>query len=55
MQRLLEEREKAKNMQKKEDADRYAPNGVLRALIIAPARELALQVVYFSSLPSFVS
>ncbi|KAL4351657.1 hypothetical protein GQ457_06G022050 [Hibiscus cannabinus] len=41
-QRLLEEREKAANML--EEAVKYAPKGVLRALIITPTRELALQV-----------
>ncbi|KAE8721759.1 DEAD-box ATP-dependent RNA helicase 13 [Hibiscus syriacus] len=45
-QRLLEEREKAANMleEKGEEAAKYAPKGVLRALIITPTRELALQV-----------
>ncbi|GMI95885.1 hypothetical protein like AT3G16840 [Hibiscus trionum] len=45
-QRLLEEREKAANMleDKGEEAEKYAPKGVLRALIITPTRELALQV-----------
>ncbi|GLT76595.1 hypothetical protein SLA2020_482480 [Shorea laevis] len=46
LQRLLEEREKAANLleEKGEEAEKYAPRGVLRALIIAPTRELALQV-----------
>ncbi|KAF7827946.1 DEAD-box ATP-dependent RNA helicase 13 [Senna tora] len=46
LQRILEEREKATNMleQKGKEPDKYAPTGVLRALIIAPTRELALQV-----------
>ncbi|PPD95126.1 hypothetical protein GOBAR_DD07815 [Gossypium barbadense] len=45
-QRLLEEREKAANMleEKGEEAGKYAPKGVLRALIITPTRELTLQV-----------
>ncbi|XP_028803488.1 DEAD-box ATP-dependent RNA helicase 13 isoform X1 [Neltuma alba] len=46
LQRLLEEREKAARMveQRGEEPDQYAPTGLLRALIIAPTRELALQV-----------
>ncbi|XP_057959331.1 DEAD-box ATP-dependent RNA helicase 13 [Malania oleifera] len=46
LQRLLEEREKAeKKLAENEDAmEKYAPGGVLRALIITPTRELALQV-----------
>ncbi|XP_054776017.1 DEAD-box ATP-dependent RNA helicase 13 [Prosopis cineraria] len=46
LQRLLEEREKAAKMveQRGEEPDKYAPTGLLRALIIAPTRELALQV-----------
>lgn len=46
MQRLLEEREKAAKMleDKGEEAEKYAPKGHLRALIITPTRELALQV-----------
>ncbi|KAK6254651.1 hypothetical protein SCA6_015956 [Theobroma cacao] len=46
LQRLLEEREKAANMiqEKGEEAEKFAPKGVLRALIITPTRELALQV-----------
>ncbi|KAI4303943.1 hypothetical protein MLD38_039520 [Melastoma candidum] len=45
-QRLLEEREKVERMldNKGEEAEKYAPTGVLRALIITPTRELALQV-----------
>ncbi|XVE81965.1 hypothetical protein DITRI_Ditri15bG0108800 [Diplodiscus trichospermus] len=45
-QRLLEEWEKAANTldEKGEEAEKYAPKGVLRALIITPTRELALQV-----------
>ncbi|TYJ20248.1 hypothetical protein E1A91_A09G250400v1 [Gossypium mustelinum] len=45
-QRLLEEREKAANMleEKGEEAGKYAPKGVLRALIITPTRELTLQI-----------
>lgn len=47
MQRLLEEREKAAKMleDKGEEAEKYAPKGHLRALIITPTRELALQVL----------
>nr|KYP77042.1 DEAD-box ATP-dependent RNA helicase 13 [Cajanus cajan] len=46
LQRLLEEREKAANMveESDEEPEKYAPTGFLRALIIAPTRELALQV-----------
>ncbi|KAL2335923.1 hypothetical protein Fmac_010369 [Flemingia macrophylla] len=46
LQRLLEEREKAAKMVKEsdEEPEKYAPKGLLRALIIAPTRELALQV-----------
>ncbi|KAG4393086.1 hypothetical protein GLYMA_03G014732v4 [Glycine max] len=46
LQRLLEEREKAANMDEErgEEPEKYAPTGFLRALIIAPTRELALQV-----------
>ncbi|KAK4263620.1 hypothetical protein QN277_029009 [Acacia crassicarpa] len=46
LQRLLEEREKAAKMveQRGEEPDKYATSGILRALIIAPTRELALQV-----------
>ncbi|PNY04303.1 DEAD-box ATP-dependent RNA helicase 13-like protein [Trifolium pratense] len=45
-QRLLEERDKAANMdsEKGEEAEKVAPTGLLRSLIIAPTRELALQV-----------
>ncbi|QCE02784.1 ATP-dependent RNA helicase DDX24/MA [Vigna unguiculata] len=42
LQRILEEREKDANMV--EEPGKYSPKGVLRALIIAPTRELALQV-----------
>ena len=47
LQRLLDEREKAANMLS-EDAEviqRIAPRGLLRALIITPTRELAIQVI----------
>ncbi|CAK8542108.1 unnamed protein product [Lathyrus sativus] len=46
LQRLLEEREKASNVigEKGEEAEKYASTGLLRSLIIAPTRELALQV-----------
>ncbi|KAL5058358.1 hypothetical protein RYX36_029962 [Vicia faba] len=46
LQRLLEEREKASNGvgEKGEEAEKYASTGLLRSLIIAPTRELALQV-----------
>ncbi|GAV84775.1 DEAD domain-containing protein/Helicase_C domain-containing protein [Cephalotus follicularis] len=46
LQRLLEEREKVTMMleEKGEEAEKFAPKGVLRALIITPTRELALQV-----------
>ncbi|KAH1240989.1 DEAD-box ATP-dependent RNA helicase 13 [Glycine max] len=46
LQRLLEEREKAGNMvgERGEEPEKYASTGLLRALIIAPTRELALQV-----------
>ncbi|KAF5950631.1 hypothetical protein HYC85_012624 [Camellia sinensis] len=45
-QRLLEEREKADNVfaEKGEAAEKIAPSRLLRALIITPTRELALQV-----------
>ncbi|KAF5930726.1 hypothetical protein HYC85_031599, partial [Camellia sinensis] len=45
-QRLLEEREKADNMfaEKGEAAEKIAPSRLLRALVITPTRELALQV-----------
>ncbi|XP_027908143.1 DEAD-box ATP-dependent RNA helicase 13 isoform X2 [Vigna unguiculata] len=42
LQRILEEREKDANMV--EEPGKYSPKGVLRALIIAPTRELAVQV-----------
>lgn len=46
LQRLLEEREKEERLilEKGEASDRIAPQGVLRALIVTPTRELALQV-----------
>ncbi|CAI0383182.1 unnamed protein product [Linum tenue] len=46
LQRLLEERDKADKLldDKGDDANKYAPTGVLRALIITPTRELAVQV-----------
>lgn len=59
MQRLLEEREKGEKMleQKGEEVGKYAPKGLLRALIITPTRELALQVLIVASsivfLPSY--
>lgn len=47
MQRLLEEREKADKMleEKGEEAEKYAPKGLLRGISINPTRELALQVL----------
>ncbi|XP_050218479.1 DEAD-box ATP-dependent RNA helicase 13 [Mercurialis annua] len=46
LQRLLEEREKAANYvdEMENEAQKFAPTGLLRALIITPTRELALQV-----------
>lgn len=46
LQRLLEEQEKADRMleERGEEAEKIAPKGFLRALIITPTRELALQV-----------
>ncbi|KAL6971184.1 RNA helicase [Sarracenia purpurea var. burkii] len=46
LQRLLEEREKANKLVAEKDAtvEKTAPRGLLRALIITPTRELALQV-----------
>ncbi|CAN0904965.1 DEAD-box ATP-dependent RNA helicase 13 [Linum grandiflorum] len=46
LQRLLEERDKAEKLLdgKGEEVEMYAPTGVLRALIITPTRELAIQV-----------
>ncbi|KAM7255756.1 hypothetical protein ACFE04_011497 [Oxalis oulophora] len=46
LQRLLDEQEKfAKNFDKSgEEAEKYSARGVLRALIITPTRELAIQV-----------
>ncbi|EPS61372.1 hypothetical protein M569_13422, partial [Genlisea aurea] len=45
-QRVLEERDKAQRLltEKGTASDRIAPEGVLRALIVTPTRELALQV-----------
>ncbi|KAL5542452.1 hypothetical protein UlMin_010162 [Ulmus minor] len=45
-QRLLEEQEKAVNLldERSEEAEKFAPKGLLRALIITPTRELAHQV-----------
>lgn len=47
LQRLLEEQDKASNMgdDMGEEAGRFEPKGFLRALIITPTRELAIQVV----------
>lgn len=48
LQRLLEEREKAESISGvngEEAAEKYATTGLLRSLIIAPTRELALQVI----------
>ncbi|KAG6757283.1 hypothetical protein POTOM_037590 [Populus tomentosa] len=47
LQRLLEEQDKASNMGDNvgEEAEGFAPKGLLRALIITPTRELAIQVV----------
>ncbi|CAA0841733.1 DEAD-box ATP-dependent RNA helicase 13 [Striga hermonthica] len=46
IQRLLEEREKVERLmeEKGEANEKIAPKGVLRALIVTPTRELALQV-----------
>ncbi|KAJ6721667.1 ATP-DEPENDENT RNA HELICASE DDX24 [Salix viminalis] len=46
LQRLLEEQDKASNMgdDMGEEAGRFEPKGFLRALIITPTRELAIQV-----------
>ncbi|XP_042050657.1 DEAD-box ATP-dependent RNA helicase 13-like isoform X1 [Salvia splendens] len=46
LQRLLEEREKAERLmvEKADGSDGIAPQGGLRALIVTPTRELALQV-----------
>jgi ATP-dependent RNA helicase DDX24/MAK5 len=43
----LEEREKAVKMfeEKGEAAEKVAPKGFLRALVITPTRELSLQVI----------
>lgn len=53
LQRLLDEREKSGKMSEEKgvDAKRYAPRSLLRALIITPTRELALQVIV---IPLFV-
>lgn len=47
LQRLLEEQEKVERLtvEKGEASEKIAPQGVLRALIITPTRELALQVL----------
>ncbi|KAL4393458.1 hypothetical protein AHAS_Ahas02G0054000 [Arachis hypogaea] len=46
LQRILEEREKATKMEEErgKEPEKYAPTGILRALIVAPTRELAIQV-----------
>lgn len=46
LQRLLEEQEKANNLvvEKGEAVEKNSPRSLLRALIITPTRELALQV-----------
>ncbi|KDP33350.1 hypothetical protein JCGZ_12899 [Jatropha curcas] len=46
LQRLLEERDKAakKFEEMGEEAEKFAPKGFLRALVITPTRELAIQV-----------
>ncbi|KAI4345938.1 hypothetical protein L6164_013023 [Bauhinia variegata] len=46
LQRLLEEREKATKMHEErgEEPEKYFPSGILRALIITPTRELAIQI-----------
>ena len=46
-QRLLEEQEKAGKMleERGEEGEKYTRKGFLRALIITPTRELALQVL----------
>ncbi|KAL6532236.1 hypothetical protein OROGR_014206 [Orobanche gracilis] len=46
LQRLLEEQDKVERLtvEKGESSEKIAPQGVLRALIITPTRELALQV-----------
>lgn len=56
LQRLLEEREKAGKMldKKGEEVENYAPKGLLRALIITPTRELALQVLINALCITFV-
>ena len=47
LQRFLDEREKSGKMSEEKgvDAKKYAPKSLLRALIITPTRELALQVI----------
>lgn len=47
LQRLLEERDKAARMLEEmgEEAEKFAPKGLLRALVVTPTRELALQVL----------
>ena len=45
LQRLLEEREKAAEPLAENGEEKYAEGGILRALIITPTRELALQVL----------
>ena len=47
LQRLLEEREKSSKLlaENGESTEKYAQGGILRALIITPTRELALQVL----------
>ncbi|XP_052113682.1 DEAD-box ATP-dependent RNA helicase 13 [Arachis duranensis] len=46
LQRILEEREKATKIEEErgKEPEKYAPTGILRALIVAPTRELAIQV-----------
>lgn len=48
LQRLLDEREKVGKLYalKGEEAQKYSADGYLRALIITPTRELALQVSF---------
>ena len=47
LQRLLEEQEKGDNLvaEKEEAVEKISPKGLLRALIITPTRELAIQVL----------
>lgn len=51
LQRLLDEREKVGKLfaLKGEEAQKYSADGYLRALIITPTRELALQVSFLIS------